>query len=497
MRRSSLLVLQLGVAATLTACTSLPAHYELPGPPTVEAPAASDGHRTFYVDNSLSTNPCTRYDVQTRSCGGGRELAFNNLADANGMVAAGDSVLIRSGTYTEQVAPSRSGTGEAPIRYAAFQQEDVDVVTPEAPGILLKNVQNIVIERLTVRDSRGWGRLENAHANRITGNDFREALATGTRGGLKLVDSHYNLITDNTFYRGNDSIVIQHSDRNRVIGNHFEFARHSLFSIRCGNFNIVRNNYLHNERQKIGEIYDCQAVSDAPYKLDATKRNLIEGNHFAFTRNAERPTRYNGIQLAGQVGLIRNNLFKKNEGGAIHFAVYEHEALNNYGNRVSSNWFFDNRCYALSGSTGGGILVGDNRVIGNLLSGNVDCFGYKRSTMRAPVFEMQDNEESQAPVQGLPRVWLTRTMSAGRGTAIPVDDVLPFFDGFGLPGERGDSVQIESTAKDAFLTRIDYENSVLHFDRELSWEGGDGLRILETNAREPFTVIPSNRVVRD
>ncbi len=478
-------------------CTSLPNSYNPPGPPDVELVADQPTtSRTYYVDQRIGRNPCTQYDPRSQACGSGRELAFNNLTDANGLAQAGDTILVRAGTYAEQIAPSRSGTPRAPIVYRRYGDDAVQIVTLQAPAIWLIGTHYIHVKGFVIRDSQGWGRLENAHHNLIEDNDFREALARGTTGGLKLVQSHFNIVRGNTFYRGNDSIVVQTSDRNRIVDNHFEFARHSLFSIRCGNFNILRNNYLHNERQKIGEIYDCEGISDAPFVLDATKRNLVEGNHFAFSRGADQPTRYNGIQFSGQLGLIRHNLFKRNEGGAIHFAVYSDEALNTYGNRVVGNWFFDNRCYAVSGSTAGGIRVGDNRVIGNLLSGNVDCLGYKNSVMRAPLFDMVDNEEAPAPIQGLPRVWHTRTMSAGAGRSIPVDDVLPFFDGYGLAGERGDAVQVESTGADAFVIGIDYENRQLLLDRDLTWEGGDGVRILETLAREPFTVMPSSRVVR-
>ena len=55
------------------------------------------------------------------------------------------------------------------------------------------------------------------------------------------------LLEDNVFYRG----------------------RHSLLSVRCGDFNVFRGNRFDNPDQKSAEIYDCEGVSDAPYELDA------------------------------------------------------------------------------------------------------------------------------------------------------------------------------------------------------------------------------------
>ncbi len=486
-----------GAMTLLTACTSLPSSYEVPSAPDIASPPATDNRRSYFVDPLLLKSPCTRYHAAERTCGDGNELAFSNLADANGLAEAGDAVYLRTGSYSEQIRPERSGSPAAPIRYQAYNDEHVEIAHIDAPAIWLQDVQYVEVQGLNVHDVQGWARLQNAHNNKVSNNDFSEAQARGTTGGFKLVDSHYNQITNNTFYRGNDSIVIQSSDRNLVADNHFEFARHSLFSIRCGNFNILRNNYLHNERQKIGEIYDCEAVSDAPYRLNATKRNLVEGNHFAFTRGSDQPTRYNGIQFAGQLTLVRGNLFKQNEGGAIHFAVYSDEALNNYGNRVVANWFFDNRCYALSASNNGGVRVGDNRVIGNLLSGNVDCLGYKRGILKAPGMTAVDNQEVDTPTQVLPRAWIARTLAEGSGSSLPLDDVLSFYDGYGIKGEVADTIEIESTGERAQVVAIDYQAQTLRLNTSVSWNANDGVRVHTSAARTPFTVVPFSRLIRE
>jgi hypothetical protein len=83
---------------------------------------------------------------------------------------------------------------------------------------------------------------------------------------------------------------------------HHHRGPHSIFSVRCGNFNVLRNNTFTNTQQKIGEIYDCEGTSDAPVMLDATKHNLVDDNRFTYTAASSRNYNYNGIQYAGQQG---------------------------------------------------------------------------------------------------------------------------------------------------------------------------------------------------
>jgi hypothetical protein len=55
------------------------------------------------------------------------EKPWKSLAKAAAILQAGDTVLLRAGTYllTEQVHPKNSGTKDAPITFANYQQEEV------------------------------------------------------------------------------------------------------------------------------------------------------------------------------------------------------------------------------------------------------------------------------------------------------------------------------------------------------------------------------------
>jgi parallel beta-helix repeat protein len=447
------------------------------------------GKRLYFVDGSLGVNPCPVYEPATRSCGNGRELAFNNLRDANGMARAGDTIEIRAGHYPDPLRPGSGGTPSAALTWRAYQKEAVVLSVAEEPALQLIRVQHVTISGLHIDQSLGWARLEEAHHNRIVGNTFTEAIARGTTGGLKVVRSHYNRIEDNRFFKGNDSIVIQDSNHNLILGNHLEFARHSLISIRCGNYNVIRGNWLHNMRQKAGEIYDCEGVSDAPVKYDVTKRNVWEFNHFAHVTGSSQPDNYNGIQYAAQAGVVRYNWFIDNQGGAIHLAIYPEEALYNYGNRIYGNRFLDNRCQAISAGNVPPLRANDNRIQGNVFANNRDCFGGPHRVAQHPVYSLVDNLEVGTDTTNLPVAWLTTTLSAGSGKAIPVEDVLPFYDGNNIPGEAGDLIELKSSGAQARIVRIDYAGKTLALGTDLQWSAGDGIRVISPGHSRPVPLV--------
>jgi parallel beta-helix repeat protein len=379
----------------------------------------------------------------------------------------------------------------------------------DKPAILVRNASHIVIEGLVVRDVQGWGRLEDATHVVIRGNRFSEAQARGSRGGLKLVRSHLNQITGNRFERGTDSIVVQESDRNVISGNEFTFARHSLLSIRCGSFNVIRGNRFRNERQKAVEIYDCQGVSDAPVRLDATRRNLVEGNRFLLTRGPSQPHKYNGIQYAGQLGIVRRNLFHDVRGGGLAFQVYPQEALHNYGHRVYHNTFVANQCYAVSGSAGTarGAVFADNLVEHNLFHRNLDCAGAPQQTgVREPRAVGLRHNTELAPEEDPGFVnppagdfglrpgsrlvdtagFLTTAAADGSGTSLPVADPKYFYDGHGIPGEEGDLIQLQGGPERARVVRVDLAAGTLTLDRPLTWRRGQGVGLAyEGRAPDP------------
>jgi hypothetical protein len=450
----------------------------------------------MYVDGQIGSSDCTGYSPSSRACGSGSARVFRSLQSAAEAAGPGDVVHVREGTYGERLIPARSGTEAQPITWTAAPGETVTLTGADEPAIYLKGLSHIVIDGFTVTSVVGWARLEDSTDNVVVRNRFSKASATGTTGGVKLVRSHLNRILENSFEDGNDNVVLQESDRNVVQGNVFRLGRHSLLSLRCGNYNVIRGNTFSNPSQKALEIYDCEGVSDAPVLLDATKRNVVEGNVIADTHASSANYKYNAIQYGGQQGIVRRNVFKNNQGGGINFQYYARESLYNNRNRVYNNTFYNNRCFAIVGQSGSRSQFYDNRAIVNLLYLNSDCTGGgAQISIRDPGTVILENNviATSSPgfvdeaggdfhlAPGSPMIdagaFLTKAVAAGSGTELPVADASWFYDGHGIPGETGDEIQLEGQREVARVTAVDLAANRLQLDRALTWTAGQGVAL--------------------
>lgn len=72
---------------------------------------------------------------------------------------------------------------------------------------------------------------------------------------------------------------------------------------------------------------------------------------------------------------------------------------------------------------------------------------------------------------------LAAARQSGQGREMQVDDARAFFDGFDIPGERGDLVFIGPEKKQAIVVKADIDAGALLLDREVSWEAGDGVSL--------------------
>jgi hypothetical protein len=452
---------------------------------------------TLYVDSQLPTPSCSTYAPATRSCAGGTQTAVKTLPAAGERAAAGTTVLIRAGTFKEPLIPAASGTADRPIVFRNFERETVTLSDIDAPAVQLIGRTHIVVDGLTVTDTLGWGRLQDARENTIQHMTFRRATANGTTGGLKIVRSIYNRILENRFEDGHDSLMIQDaSNGNVVLRNLFQDAHHTLICIKCSSGNIVRNNVFLNSRQKAMEIFDCEMISDAPLRLDATKRNVVEQNVFSVSRGSWNTHDKNAIQHGGQYTIVRRNVFAKSLGGGVAYQSYASESLFVYGNRLYHNTFYDNRCFALIGFGGDPKQYRDNRAVNNLFYKNADCDGRggqisidDRSSVVASgnaveamdpgfVDEAKPDLRLRSDSRMIDRAGpLTLTRGSGEGTTLPVADVLWFSDGMTIPGELGDEIQLLGTTTSARIVKIDYAARTLTLDRPLTWQSNQGVAL--------------------
>jgi hypothetical protein len=452
---------------------------------------------TLFVDTSLTDTCLDTYDPGSRSCGSGNDSSYATLDAALSAVSPGDTLYLRAGTYG-QLSVQISGTPAEPIVIAGYLEEVARVSAPSAVGLWLIDKSDVTIKNLQVTNVLGFGRLEGATRIEIDSVDFSQAGASGTTGALKLVRSGENRVTNSSFRDGSDLLLLQDdSDLNVLQGNTFGRAAHSLISIRCSSQNVIRDNQFNNPDQKAVEIYDCEGVSDAPVRLDDTKRNLIERNRFYGTRASAKTNDYNAIQHGAQHTIVRLNVFANNFGGGVNYQYYSKESLVVYGNRLYNNTFYQNRCHGIIGQAGPSSRFFDNRVTNNLLYGNTGCGGGgrqqtsiedRRGVILTNNFEAKSDPGFIDAAAGDFRLgasssqidagaFLTRTPQAGSGASLRVEDASAFYDGFGIKGESGDLIRLEGGTEVARVISIDYAAQTLQLDQNLSWGDGTGVHI--------------------
>lgn len=298
----------------------------------------------IFIDKTLSY-ACSDYSPATRTCGSGSDMAYNTFSEVE--TEPGDTVYLRGGEYDESLIITDSGTPGNFITYTNYEDEEATITGLSLrPAIDISDTSHIRIDRLRIDQVTHWLYALNTEYAVISNNYFGNAIHSGhsQKTGLFFQEARFNRIINNTFFDNDeDSLALIKSDHNLVEGNNFTRAYHTLWTIKCGSFNVIRNNYFHNDEEKIGEVFDCDDVGfDHEFNniLNSTKRNLIEGNIFAYTPSSGDSSPYAGIQYAGQEGIIRNNIFYDTVGPGLSLTLYPDEAKYNLKNRMYNNIFY-------------------------------------------------------------------------------------------------------------------------------------------------------------
>ncbi|MEJ2453983.1 MAG: putative Ig domain-containing protein [Candidatus Thiodiazotropha sp.] len=497
----------------------------------------------IFVDQMIGPNYCTDYDAVARSCGSGDKEAYKTLAGAANVAVAGDTIEIRSGSFGEQLSPQNSGTASNPVTYRAYNNESV-VITGSSltPAIVISDKSYLVIEGLEISNVKRWLYALNSHHNTIRNNIFSGANDSGgsSKTGLFFQEATHNKIVNNTIDDSTqDNISLIKSDFNLIEDNSITNAAHVLWTLKCSNKNILRNNYLYNPAQKIGEVYDCDDVGfDHEFFIhDSTKHNVIENNIFAKTTTYYSPSGGDGIQYAGQNGIIRFNTFYDNNVG-IGMQSYSPEALYNKHNRIYHNTFHKNHCGGVATWNASSPDYTDNLFVNNAFSENVECGGTSpfqvvyRSSLEGVFFDNNNMTSGTIPDDvigawqgsGNTLAWfeanypgffsnnievgpgyvdpdnhdfsltsssqlidsgkfLTTTTNSGSGRSIQVMDAGYFHDGFGIGGVTGDRIQLEGTSAALTVVSIDYDTNTITVDKDVSWNSNQGITLQYSGTR--------------
>lgn len=490
----------------------------------VAAPAA-----VYYVDTANSAasdnNPGTAAQP------------WKTINKPNQVLAAGDTVYIKAGTYTTFVAPTRSGTSVAPITYRNYSN-DLVTVQNTTYGVHLDGKSWITVQGITFTNLDAMMILENSSNHNIVSNcKFVLMRNQTTWAGSRIwLLSSYNQITNCIFsnwgqcsggvasgsvleigfddgdstYPGNYNLI-----ENCTI---FNGGHHTLGV--NGNHNVIRNNYTYNAVWTNGR--GERTISLNGYSAYCN-RNLIENNRIGYSDVPCDTWGAPGAQIATEWNIIRKNYFFYNNLSAIQFSTTDsyHPAGPNH-NYVYNNSFMRNGWQTDSGQDDPqraqiGFMnwstlysVRFNVVKNNLFydspqsipGGTYRVFGYNGAVASDQIFANNYNGDASGnplfvnanapgnPADSTyPNLALTANSPAintggalttivspsGSGTSFLVADPNYFMDGWGIV--QGDQIQFQGTTQRCRITSVDYITGLVTVDASVSWTQNQGITL--------------------
>lgn len=437
---------------------------------------------------------------------------------ANDRAEPGDVVGFLPGTYEETIAPP-SGTPEERVIFRSSERHQA--VLQRQYG----NVHNIGLDdtsHATVQGFRvraGISRMAymvNSEDVRIRDVVFDGGVMDGS-GGMPIdVEDSTNVDFINNVVRRSrkgDLMKVTNSDRIRIIGNTFAMAPHKPLNVKNADRVVVRANVLHNPIGGHGAVFFGE-------------KNLVEGN--VWTNGFDGP----GSNGAGDIMFAEHMIYRFNRSyhnWGVHHVIHTfEESMRATNSRYVHNVHHDTASYGQRGGQawhmGGGSQVedlvfknnvyldvgqrhdfqqlwtddigsGSAQFVQNFVGASGEAtptIEYDRTTYEASRVEeefdtfrdnlvdrpepfVEPDSYNHVPRPDGPLVdtgaALTRTTDAGSGAVVTVEDPYYFYDGWDIPREAGDLIQIGDDV--ARVEGIDYETGEMQLDSSIAWESGE------------------------
>jgi hypothetical protein len=512
---------------------------------------------TYYVDGSAGedTKPGTK------------ENPWRTINKANDTLCAGDTVIIRAGTYLVEdnkdkaslngINPKNSGMQGKIITYSNYPGETVIFKGNHnaSRAVNLDGKSYIRVTGLTFINMYQFLIIDNnAHHNEIdhcTFSSYRErtdGVPMNYRGSTIYHNSMHNWIHDNTFakygkFTTKDEGVLfelgigtkstDQSNYNTIENNHMYHGGHHVLGINTGRYNVVRNNYVHNESWYNGAGcekfekglcgYRVMSMTGTPEYSGYT---LLEGNRIAYGAQYGGPhliggASGSGISLGTSFNIVRyNDIFANALYGARFGASIAQ--LSSFNHLYNNTFYYnghgaDDDPYALKAYRIGLYFYGsscrtmsDNVVKNNLFHGHWSRYNtkYRVITGRSDVLDCNTiennceectddplfvNSDITNPMSmtlpdlrlriGSPvinkGIHLTLTSGAGRqSTTLVVQDARYFQDGtWGSDLARStlhaDWIAIGQVKNVHKVASIDYETNTISLATPTSWADGE------------------------
>jgi len=459
---------------------------------------------------------------------GSREQPWQTIDKANAALEPGDVAVFLPGEYSGTIAPQSSGTAGAPITYRSAEPRQARLV-PGEPGdlIALDGHEYIAIEgfHLDGRRQARWVGASRCRHLTIRGCEMRNL-----GGAVSITDSSQVRLLDNMFSADRvvgDMMWLEECREVLVEGNSFTRVGHSPFTLNCCNNVVVRANVFHAEWGRNYITYSLGRVllegniitraRDSAGSAESDAHSFWTDSIFRHNRVFDnlwvplnmRTYIWQGVSPTGRF---------RGPFASINCRVYHNTSTDNLGEvwalsgiDVSAN-VFQNNIYYRNDPLGGNTQVWrrdgisqDNRFVSNLMRGtepgqtvvryrdsywtaeeanrNTRTIGGFWSEFHAnidadPAFLDGDNRDyrlgpaSEAIDAGTP---LAQAVGSGTGRELPVNDGVPFYDGFGIEGEQGDFIAVGEGDNLAQVQRVElryHQPAILHLDREVTWEDG-------------------------
>lgn len=492
---------------------------------------------TVVLSYSQRTDAIVTYYVSSNGADrnkGTYEEPWKTIDKANKEVKSGDTVVVMPGKYPHPILPTKNGSDSKPITYRSqFLHQAILTGDETNYSFEIYDKHFVNIEGFRIEPERRvskWGYVKKSNNIQIANCLMTHAVSEQP---FIVSDSRYIRLTNNIF-RGRhlkNMVRVGHSSRVVIEGNDFSHAAHAtlqLFPDRTTSHIVMRGNTFHSVQGRNFELFSTNDVlfennvitdsyngtwsKDSGSKL-LSERGIFRNNFVGFNSGVPlmglsyRPT------LSFKNARIYSNIFLRNRGGVLHIGghpenvmdikivnnvfilneVYDTEAdiklnrsLHDYDISIMNNLFlmredfighaivereYDGKEWVMSEQS-----IGSTKILRE--QGN-EFIQVNKVDMNTDVFYISRANEYKQDVLAL-----TNTSRSGKGKKIPVNDSYYFYDGFDIPGEKGDTILIGEKKIKAVIVRINKKKNELLVDRSVSWRKGEKIYYDNTLATE-------------
>lgn len=461
-----------------------------------------------------------------------------SLSWFNSNASAGDTATLCDGTFTTRIIPTNSGSSGNSITYIADTKHAAVIQNAGSGANLsgknyitldglyfngcgscwmrMVNSDYNIIQNCKFYDSQAWVGiiLENgSFYNKFTDNIFEDAPYSGNTDGTKPADfigfyggnNNYNVFEGNNFGNCNHCIVfLDKGERNVFRGNTFQNQYHTGLNLNDDNANLIENNYFYDQGNDIeNDPYPHWYLRNNPaIQLNGSyqiiRKNIFDNNgsgisistYAAANTEAYYARVYNNTINKGVIPLfgeavdanyLIGNIFKNNIFTNAEASTYPGDGrpdpfnINYRDNNGADNPFYNNCSYGQNDHryrnytphTFAEII---SQYPTNFPSGNITA-DPKYTNAGNRDFTLQ----SDSPMIDA-GAWLTTiTSSTTSGvSSFVVDDSRYFYDGWGIPGEKGDIIKTQK-GEVTTITIIDYNTHTITVRPAIDIVKGEGL----------------------